>query len=442
RAVLRRLGGDWPQDDPWCLVAPRERPAFLQPAVPGGALDPFKNRVETPDELDLLVTSKNHDLKAARMVRAAPDDWLFALVSLQTQEGQMGRGNYGIARMNGGYGSRPFLGIAPQGGFGARFSRDLELLRREAGRLWQAEWSGWGTRRDLRLLWLESWDGTKQLTPDELHPLFIEICRRVRLESDREGRLFARLANSEAARIKAKDLKGVTPDPWAPIETGSETKLLSLTGEGFSWRRMRALLFSESFKRPPLARVAAADKSPIEIVAAGLARGQGKTEGFHERHIPVPPKARGVLQSEAARLAKTAELQAIDAGTMARSVLRSAILCAFEKGAKRVNFDAREAARAAEPYMQLFDAAVDAAFFPALWDSVEAGPEAAARKWQEILRKEAETVFAKALEAGPQAQERRFIAAARARGLFDGLMFKNFPALRPSRADREDDDDQ
>ncbi|MGH7097741.1 MAG: hypothetical protein ACREE4_08805, partial [Stellaceae bacterium] len=43
RAVLRRLGGDWPQDDPWCLVAPRERPAFLQPAVPGGALDPFKN---------------------------------------------------------------------------------------------------------------------------------------------------------------------------------------------------------------------------------------------------------------------------------------------------------------------------------------------------------------------------------------------------------------
>jgi CRISPR system Cascade subunit CasA len=440
RVILRHLTEDWPGDEPWCLVAPRDRPAFLQPAVPACGSDPLRNRVEAPDELDVLVTSKNHDLKAARMFRAQPDDWFFALVSLQTQEGQMGRGNYGIARMNGGYGSRPFLGVAPQGGYGVRFRRDLNILLRDSDELWNA---GWGAKRELRLLWLEPWDGATQLSLDELHPLFIEICRRVRLDCDPQGKLFARLANSQVARIAAKGLKGVTPDPWAPVDIGGdEMKLLSLTADGFSWRRMRELLLSRSFKRPLLARVDRADESAIEIVAAGLARGQGKTDGFHERHVLVPPKARAAFQDETAQLEETAKSQAGDAGTMARSVLRPAILCAFEKGPERVSFEARDALRAAEPFMQLFDAAVDARFFPALWDSIGRPPEAAAKAWQHALRTAAEEALAKALSAGPRAQERRFIAAERARGLFYGSLYKNFPSLRPSAADLESADDQ
>jgi CRISPR system Cascade subunit CasA len=115
RTALRGLTPEWPGDEPWRLVTPADRPSFLQPPVPGGDLTPFRVRINAPDKLDVLVTSKNHDLKAERITHALPDDWIFALVSLQTQEGQMGRGNYGIARMNGGYGSRPFLGIAPEG---------------------------------------------------------------------------------------------------------------------------------------------------------------------------------------------------------------------------------------------------------------------------------------------------------------------------------------
>jgi CRISPR system Cascade subunit CasA len=440
RMMLRGVTEAWPDDEPWCLVAPRDRPAFLQPAVPAATPDPLNKRAEAPDELDVLVTSKNHDVKAARMFHAAPDDWFFAAVSLQSQEGQMGRGNYGIARMNGGYGSRPFLGIAPQGRFGARFRRDLDILRRDSDRLWEA---GWGARRQLRLLWLEPWDGVAALSPNELHPLFIEICRRIRLDCDSQGRLFARLANSRAARIAAKGLNGVTPDPWAPIEiSGNGLKLLSLTAEGFSWRRMHELLLSQSFKRPLLARVDRADGPAIEIVAAGLTRGQGKTDGFHERRIPVPAKARKALQDETVRLAEAAQQLAADAGRMARSVLRPAILCAFEKGPKRVSFDARDAVRAAEPFMQLFDAAVDAAFFPALWDGIGEQPEAASQAWQQVLRRAAEDALAKALTAGPRAEERRFIAAERARGLFYGSLYKNFPALRPSTAQKDSDNDE
>ena len=52
----------------------------------------YKNRVETPDELDMLVTGKNHDLKVNVAVNPDLDDWLLALLTLQTMEGVYGRG--------------------------------------------------------------------------------------------------------------------------------------------------------------------------------------------------------------------------------------------------------------------------------------------------------------------------------------------------------------
>ena len=61
----------------------------------------------------MLITSRNHDLKQNVARQAEPEDWVFALVSLQTSEGYGGSGNQGIARMNGGSSSRPMLGLAP-----------------------------------------------------------------------------------------------------------------------------------------------------------------------------------------------------------------------------------------------------------------------------------------------------------------------------------------
>ena len=87
---LRALTPGWPHDAPWCLIAPPIVPAFLQPPVPDGDLSAFKGQIGTPDALDMLITAKNHDLKSAVMVRADPDDWIYALVSLQTQEGYLG----------------------------------------------------------------------------------------------------------------------------------------------------------------------------------------------------------------------------------------------------------------------------------------------------------------------------------------------------------------
>ena len=139
--LLRGLTPDWEHDEPWCLVTPVDRPALLQPPIPDA--DPaspegaLAKRETNPDGLDMLPLSKHHELKAARMHRGQPDDWLFALLSLQTQEGVMGAagGNYGIARMNKGYGSRAYVGLRrPDASAGVGLpSATLEILAASTG---------------------------------------------------------------------------------------------------------------------------------------------------------------------------------------------------------------------------------------------------------------------------------------------------------------------
>ncbi len=134
KQALLALTPEHPDGAARCLIAPHDRPAFMQAPVPGGRIDGWKNTLRAADELDMLVTSKNHDLKAARMRRAEVDDWVMALISLQTQEGFLGAGNYGISRMNGGFASRPAIGVVPKGHWGQRWARDVRtvLTHREA----------------------------------------------------------------------------------------------------------------------------------------------------------------------------------------------------------------------------------------------------------------------------------------------------------------------
>ena len=100
-SIIRKLTSGWPDDEPWQLVvADITQPAFMQPpASSEERWKDYKNTEATPDSLDMLVTSKNHDLKAAVVEQAGADDWIFALITLQTMEGFGGRYNYGISRM-------------------------------------------------------------------------------------------------------------------------------------------------------------------------------------------------------------------------------------------------------------------------------------------------------------------------------------------------------
>lgn len=301
RAALRRLTPDYPDDAPWHLTQPDPiRPAFLQPPAPTPeqAAD-YRKELSTPDQLDLPLTAKAHEIKAGRALDPWPEHWIYALIALQTAAGYSGAGHYGIARMNGGFSSRPGLGLAPSHRWGQRFRRDLAVLR-EHGPRWYQQKSP-GDPQGHKLLWLLPWGGqaAEQLDLSQIHPAAIEICRRIRLSSSADPitgrrRLAARAAGSKAARINAKDCNGVLGDPWIPVNrpANKPAKALTLAPGGFSQRRLLRYLTDPEWTPPLLAQPTAAEAAAgrtMLLTAQGLVRGQGKTEGWHEAAVPLGP---------------------------------------------------------------------------------------------------------------------------------------------------------
>lgn len=428
RTALLALTPDHLDGSAFCLLAPHDQPAFLQAPVPGGKLDGWKN-IPTPDALDMLVTSKNHDLKAERMRRAGADDWLFALTSLQTQEGFLGAGNYGISRMNGGFSSRPALGVAPPGGVGRRWRRDVAALL--AAREDIAENQGVQREDGIALLWLPTWDGAKSLAFSAVDPLYIEICRRIRLVMDQDGQLGARGIGTKAARIDAAARKGVTGDPWTPVE---EDKALTLGADGFNYSLAVELAWGSKYRKTTAQALRPEDgTTDIALLAQGVVRGQGKTEGYHERRIPLSKKAVGFLRNGNTSLPATiAEARVKAVATMRGPILRTALFYLLEAGTEKIDFDRRTAKQQIEPFVQAFERAEDSRFFDDLNREIDDDDGNTERlAWLVALAGRAEAVLRGAFVIGPQCGERRYRARSRALAYFHGALRsdKHFPAL-------------
>lgn len=412
----------------WCLISPNDRPAFMQAPVPGGSVDDWNNRIEAADELDMLVTSKNHDLKSARMRHAEVDDWLMALISLQTQEGFLGAGNYGISRMNGGFASRPAVGIVPQGHWGSRWKRDILTLL--ASRVAIVEQQGLQSAGGVGLLWLEPWNGKSSRAFKSLDPFYIEICRRIRLECSSESqRVFAICTGSKAARVEAKERNGVTGDPWTPIAV-SEGKALTINAEGFHYRLAAELLFGGEYYRSIAQVPSVADGTHgLLILAQGVTRGKGKTEKYHERRIPISPKVRQMLIKEQTdRLGKIANKR-VNAIGQIRGLLWTALAILFDQGAPKDKFS-DSAKNKANDFSKLFEQAEDARFFDVLNAEVESDqPEAEHLNWLLSMVSSVETILKSAFVAGPQCSEQRYRAQAAALSRFRAGLPKTLPVL-------------
>jgi CRISPR system Cascade subunit CasA len=436
RALLLGLTPDNPDGAAWALVSPPELPAMLQAPVPGGDLTAFKT-VETPDLLDMLVTSKNHDLKAAKLAAAEPEHWLFALVSLQTQEGFLGAGNYGISRMNGGFASRPGFGIEPRGNLGVRFQRDVSrLLELRAEILRDHDFP---SQDGIGLVWLKSWDGASSLQMCDLDPFYVEICRRVRLVQAVNGHITALRTISKAARIEAKAFKGNTGDPWTPlIADGDGRKAFTLDAGGLGYRRLVPLLFPKSSEKAPaqiapLQEIGERDaEEGLVIVARALVRGQGKTEGFHERRVPISKTVCEMMRRKATdRVAQCAHGRVEDAGLFAKKVLYPAMMAVFTgaPGAgerKRDDDTTKERARRAS---DAFDRRIDLRFFDDLNAELDAPPVGAAHMrahWLLDLHDIGREVLEAAIRSAPDAAMRHWRMQVVARDVFEGCFKRQF----------------
>ena len=440
RGLLRGLAPEYADDAPWRLITPPSRPALLQPPPPDG-LAALKNLLTTPDQLDMLVTSRNHDLKSSVMGDSEPDDWLFALLTLQTMEGFLGAGNYGISRMNGGFANRPAIGVAPPGGPGAHVRRDIERLVDVGGRPPNSE--GCAERDGLALVWLRPWDGATSLARSELDPLYIEICRRVRLV-ETDGRITALAGGSRMARIAAMP-GGVTGDPWTPVRHDKEgRKALTVDARGFGYRPLVELLYPRGGDRSFLQVASPRDATEgLTLVARALVRGQGKTEGYHERRVPLSRKIRrfGLRETATDAEAETAHQRVAMVGEMS-GALRFALLALFENGPDKVDAGNDAAARKARGFLAGFERSVDLAFFDALWDELEQDGPAARRSrriaWVKSLLRLAERVLGDAEQGAAGATQRRYRARVRARSALQGAARRANLAIAPLLAEPED----
>lgn len=421
RELLRGLTDG--RDEPWCLIVPNlAQPAFFQPPVPEGTLDGFKPPVAEPDELDILVTSRNHDVKTARMRAATADQWVYSLVCLQTTQGFSGRDNYGIARMNSGFGNRPGVGLAPSLRWGARFRRDVELLLASRGVLLAAG-HGWAGTGGKALLWLDSWDGTTSVGLPECDPFLIEICRRVRL-TVHGHLLLARMASTKVRRVNAEHMKGDTGDPWTPVDRNKHSAL-TVGSAGFGYDLTQQLLLGNTFKAGIAGEKNAGEAGSFVLLASALARGQGGTEGLHERVLPVPPpiSVRLGRPEERARLGLTAQRRVDSASTMRRKVLHPALCALLQSDAQRLDLrDSRT-----ESWLRGFDSEVDTQFFDRLWQDSDVDDAEGDRRWCVVLRNIGRAQLESAISSVPVPSARRYRAIAGAERRFGAAAAKHLP---------------
>lgn len=446
RAVIAALTPEC-ADAAWSLaVSDPTAPAFLQP--PTTRIANFRECARTPDRLDVPVTAKNHDRKQAQAVDGAPHHWLYALLTLQTTQGYSGRGNPGIARMNGGLSSRAMVDRRPGPRWGPRVCRAIRMLLARREEVLRHAGDNLFRRRDgLALMWLRPWDEDTQINVGELDPYFIEVCRRIRLERGRDGRLRAVGMASKFTRVDAKALKGNLADPWVPVDLDPKKGAPALTvgAGGFDYRlAQRILLQGREFRSPLSMKELCGERGEdSEIHMAVMVRGQGKTEGLHERTIPLPHSIAEQLAVEPdpdddddrAPLAELSNVMVKWAGE-ARTALRRAVLV-YLQGPENPDFQHKDA----DPVTARYDRAIDERFFEFLFDPqwTERGFEAAREAWQKKLRRQAERLAREVWASAAAPGARREKARAASEAVFYGGLRKRLPDAFADGHDSQED---
>jgi len=429
----------------WSLVIENsDSAAFLQP--PTEHFERYRLEAETPDALDILLTAKNHDRKRSQAADAPPHLWLYALLTLQTAQGFAGQRNPGIARMNGGLGSRVLVDLRPGPRWGPRVKRAIRMLlnRREEvlHRVGDAVYQSEG---GVALAWLEGWDADTPLSMRDLDPFFIEICRRVRLMSTPGGGIAAMAWKpSNAPRVDAKAWKGNVGDPWVPVSIAkSDTSALTVGPGGFDYRLAQRILFRPQELLRPIALNPLPDEKGknCEIHMAVLVRGQGKTEGLHDRVIPLPGAVAACLSftNDAdddggegdSTLADLSQRMVLCAGD-ARKVLRQSVLV-YLQGPENPDFRKPDAV---SPLMR-YDRAVDRRFFPSLFAALEIGTDEVCRRWQRFLYDEACRQVRDVWSRMVAPRTRREKARAASEAVLIGGLRKRLPDAFPEQNNKE-----
>lgn len=415
------------------------KPALLQhPLTHEQDLASFKPKAATPDELDVLVTAKDHDVKAARMNALDPEAWLYALLTRQTSSGFLGAGNFGSVRMNGGFASRCIVSMVQGANCSARFIEELHMLQAmRNGTL--AAGVGYASR-GVVLTWIKPWKRTSaQWALKQLEPWFIEAVRPLRLRL--VGNAITAFGTTSAERqVGPKSIdNGDIGDPWLPINANDKKKgrsALTVSASGWTPDLLCKLLFKDDIEATALQRPRPGMEGGAHLLGSVLVRGQGTTDGFHSFRLPVPARARACLfkPDQRDRLGKQAKELLGDAKEVERT-LRAAVVSLAEGGPEKVDLHDDSLQAWGRAVVQGFTLGWPERFFPTLWQCVEADPQAVRAAWQRDLVERARAVLEEAQARVPLPSGRRLRAQVRARGFLEsGLRRKGLIPTPPENA--------
>jgi CRISPR system Cascade subunit CasA len=273
------------------------------------------------------------------------------------------------------------------------------------------------------LLWILFWNGDKDdsIQVYECDPLFIEICRRIRLKKILH-QINCLNATTKSPRIFMPDeLKGRIYDPWMPIKS-NDTKVLTVGKNGFTYKLIQEILLGESFIKPKTLEFQSNERKGVYMISQTIARGGRKTEtnGLHRRFVNISPKISSIFLGDKIlknKLAKRSSERVALASNTQKKILFPALSELIKSGSKQ-KVDYKYLANKIDPWINRFDQEIDRRFFESLWASVELDQVESKREWEEILLEEAEKIYNEAERSIPIAQIRRLRAVSNARYRF------------------------
>lgn len=413
------------------LVDDVTKPAFLQHPLPDeaalAAFKPTSPKARAPDELDVLVIAENHDVKTSRMRPDDPQAWTFALVSYQTTSGYLGARNYGSIRMNTGSGSRSIVSFVSSPVAPARFSEELDVIRDMRA---DAIAGGLGyVDRGVVLTWMSAWDRRiSQFAINELEPWFIEAVRPVRLVQ-RHGGIVALGAGADARQIGPKTLDGGdVADPWTPINVANKKKgrsALTVVEGGWTADLIARLLFQRDIETTVLQRPRVAMNGTAWMVGSVLARGIGKTDGFHRFSVPVPASIRPkLLRSDQRDLLGKASTAFIADAKAAESAIRDALTAYAQGGREGVKSRNVTVSRWVRGASQSFVMLWSDEFLPSLWRLAEAPLDDVQAAWRAHLVALAREALESSFGSIPVPSARRWRAVVAAHRILEASLHK------------------
>ncbi len=466
--MIRGLTPDFPDDEPWQMVVEDiTKPAFMQPPTSSQWKDKdYMQKSITPDQLDTPDAASNHDLKRSVIPAIELDSWIFALITEQTTDAHVAN-NPAISRISG-KGSRLAFSLAPSPlRLGAHVRRDITALLTQ----WDSIAEGYPmTINGHALLWTLKWDGEakQQLTLDQLHPLYIEVCRRRRLDVSPDGSIYALRASGTSTRILGAStsagkaaLNGRTGDPWIPENLKREKALTLAPGKGFTYKRIAECLGlsdrnTGDWQLPLLCKATQeelASHFPMELVVRGIAPGEGqrKTGGYHERAIIFRHKAYQVFGTPARmeEMGDLARKRIKTVGTV-ENILKDAIATFISQGDDIYKLDKRDrqkllSRKDLSSWVNKLDELVDKDFFEDLQDEFEVDDpgarEGVHKEWLRGVVKSAEGILNDATRSLPCPIIYRYYTRAAAERLFEGRIKQSLPFLFDDADDQKESEE-